>query len=142
VTVTDEASVDSYGEIPTTVDTILDSYDAAVSLAHWTLDERSVTGFARIKSITVEPARMNGAAQEFAWIACLDRKVGDRIRVKHTPTWTGTQIDQELYIIGIEHKASSGVETWETTFHLAPAVSSSYWVLGTSQLGTTTRLAA
>jgi hypothetical protein len=142
VTVTDEASVDSYGEIPTTVDTILESYDAAVSLAHWVLDERAATGFARVKSITVEPARMTGGTQDLAWIACLDRAVGDRVRVKHTPTWSGTQIDQELYIIGIEHKADSGIETWETTFHLAPAVAVSYWVLGTSQLGTTTKLAA
>lgn len=139
-TVEDATSIDTYGEIPVTVDTILTSRDQAVNLANWILDERSIPSFSRVQSVTLTPSGMNGTAADRAWTACLARKVGDRVRVKHTPTGSGTQIDHEAWIIGVEHKAEKGAEIWETTFYLSPSVTTTYWVLGTSQLGTDTRL--
>jgi hypothetical protein len=50
-------------------------------------------------------------------------------------------ISQELRIIGISHEADSGVNTWNTVFYFAPAITTAYWVLGTSALGSSTVLA-
>jgi hypothetical protein len=140
VVTSDQSSVDAYGEIPTTVDTILESGAEAENLAEWVLVQQSAL-FTRIRSVTLRPSAMNGTAADRAWTAALARQEGDRVRVVHQPASTGATIDQQLYIIGIEHHVAAGVEEWETTFHLAPAITTAYWVLGASLLGTTTRLA-
>lgn len=140
VVATDQASVDTYGEIPHSVDTILTSRDEAENLALWLLDEQSAATANRVQSVTLTPSAMNGTAADRAWTACLKSKVGDRVQVRHTPTGSGTEIDHEAWIIGIEHKADSGAGHWETVLRLAPATTASYWLLGTSQLGTDTRL--
>jgi hypothetical protein len=135
----DQTSVDAYGEIPATIDTLLTSRDEAKGLAQFILNEQASL-FTRIRSITLRPAAMTGTTADRAWTAALSRREGDRVRVVHQPASTGTAIDQQLWIIGVEHHAADGVR-WETTFHLAPAITTAYWILGTSQLGTSTRLA-
>jgi hypothetical protein len=135
----DQTSVDAYGEIPASVDTLLTSRDEAQSLAQFILNEQASL-FTRIRGITLRPGAANGTAADRAWMAALARREGDRVRVVHQPASTGTAIDQQLWIIGVEHHADNGVH-WETTFHLAPAITTAYWILGTSQLGTNTRLA-
>jgi hypothetical protein len=136
---TDASAVDLYGEITTTVDTLLEHAEEAEGLAAFVLAQQSAL-FTRVRSITVRPANMKGAVADRAWVACLSLQEGDRVRVKHLPTWSGVSIDQQLWILGIEHHAAKGVEEWETTYHLGPVISTAYWILGTSQLGTTTRL--
>lgn len=136
----DDASVDAYGEIPVTVATLLEDVNEATSLADWILAEQSEL-FTRIKSITIRPSAQTGTQADRAWVACLSRKVGDRVRVVHKPASSGTAIDQHLYVLGVEHHASNGVEKWETTFHFGPAITTTYWILGTGQLGSGTVLA-
>jgi hypothetical protein len=136
----DDASVDAYGEIPVTVETLLESVDAATSLADWILAEQSAL-FTRVRSVTIRPNAQTGTQADRAWVACLSTKVGDRKRVVHKPVSTGTAIDQHLYVIGVEHHAANGVEEWETTLHFSPAITTTYWILGTAQLGTGTTLA-
>lgn len=141
VSVEDVSSIGAHGVLPWTISTLLTSRDGATNLANWVLDERGITSSSRVQSITLRPSGLNGTAADRAWTACLERKVGDRVRVKHTPTGSGTQLDHQAWITGIEHRADSGAERWETTFHLTPAILTVYWILGTSQLGTGTRLA-
>jgi hypothetical protein len=137
--VRDQASIDAYGDIPASISTLLESHEEAKNLAQWLLIEQSAR-FTRIRSVTVRPTGLSGSAATRAWQACLSRSEGDRVRVIHQPASTGAVIDQQLFIIGIEHHASSGVEDWSTTFHLAPASTTTYWILATSALGTNTRL--
>lgn len=137
---TNQASVDDYGDIPITIQTLLETAEDATNLAQWILTEQASL-FTRIKSVTVMPSAMRANFMDRTWVAALARQEGDRIRVIHQPAATGAVIDQQLYIIGVEHHVSKGAEEWRTTFHLAPAITTAYWVLGTSALGTNTRLA-
>lgn len=139
VTVRDQASVDAYGEIPASLDTILESQAEATNLAEFVLLEQAAL-FTRIRSITIRPSGMSGTAAARAFVACLARREGDRVRVVHQPAWTGATIDQHLWIIGREHHLANGVEEWSTTFYFGPAITTAYWILGTSQLDSTTRL--
>lgn len=136
----DQSSVDAYGDIPATIDTLLTSRDEARSLAQLVLNEQASL-FTRIRSVSLRPSAMSGTAADRAWMAALCRREGDRVRVVHQPASTGTAIDQQLWIIGVEHHASNGADDWQTIFHLAPAIATTYWILGTSQLGIGTRLA-
>lgn len=134
----DQPSVDAYGEIPVTVETILEDHEEVVSLADWILTSQSAL-FTRIKSITLQPSRLTGTPADRAWVAALSRQQGDRVRVVHQPAGTGSTIDQQLYVIGVEHHVQVGID-WETILHLAPAITTTYWLLGTGALGSTSRL--
>jgi hypothetical protein len=135
-----QTSVDRYGPIPVTIDTVGESRAEAASLADFVLAEQSAL-FNRIRSIEVRPNRTQGTTADRAWIACLSLREGDRVQVKHQPASTGSVISQELWIIGIEHDAGNGVNDWRTVFHFAPAITTGYWVLGTGALGSTAVLA-
>lgn len=138
-TATNTSAVDLYGEITANIDTLLEGAEEARGLAAFVLAQQAAL-FTRVQSITVRPSNMKGAVADRAWVACLSRQEGDRVRVVHQPTWSGVTIDQQLWILGIEHHVAQGVEEWETVFHLGPVISTAYWILGTSQLGSTTRL--
>jgi hypothetical protein len=135
-----QSSVDQYGPIPVTITTVGESRAEAENLAEFVLAEQSAL-FNRIRSIEIRPTRTQGTAADRAWIACLGLREGDRVRVNHQPASTGAVISQELWIIGISHEADSGVNTWNTVFYFAPAITTAYWVLGTSALGSSTVLA-
>jgi hypothetical protein len=135
-----QSSVDTYGEIPASVDTILERQAEAQNLADWILTEQSAL-FTRITSITVRPAGCTGTAADRAWTACLARTEGDRVRVVHRPANTGASIDQHLIIIGKEHKGGKGTSEWETTFYFSRATTTSYWILGSGALDSTAVLA-
>lgn len=138
-TVKNQTSIDAYGEIPITVKTLLETSDAANNLATWVVNEQSSL-FTRVRSITIRPNEMSGTQADTAWVAVLSRQEGDRVRVIHTPTSSGTTIDQQSIVIGVEHHAADGVNHWETILHLRPAIMTAYWILGTSALGTGTVL--
>jgi hypothetical protein len=140
VTVSDAASVNAYGEIAVTITTISESEAEASSLASWALIQRASL-FTRITSVTIRPNRMSGTTATRAWVACHSLREGDRVRVRHTPASSGAQIDQQLYVLGVEHSASDGANDWETTLHLGPAITTTYWVLGTGALDSTAVLA-
>jgi hypothetical protein len=140
VTVSDAASVNAYGEIAVTITTISESQAEATNLANSALFERASL-FTRITSVTIRPNRMSGATATKAWVAALSLREGDRVRVRHTPASSGTQIDQQLYVLGVELSLSDGANECEAVFHLGPAITATYWILGTGALGSTTVLA-
>lgn len=73
------------------------------------------------------------------WAAVLAREIGDRVTVIKRGV-IGDEVSQECIIQRIAHQYVSG-GTWIATFTLSPADTTSYWVLGVSMLGVTTRLA-
>lgn len=137
VTTRSQSSVDAYGDIPVSLETILETDEEAANLAEWVLAEQASL-FTRVRSITLRPSEMISTARDRAYAAALGRQEGDRVRVVHTPASSGAAIDQQLWIIGIEHHVGS--YSWETTLHFAPAITTAYWLLGTGALDSTTRL--
>lgn len=139
-TTTDQTSIDAYGEQSRTIETVMPTKADADALASWVLHHYKDV-FTRVRSITINPAAQSGTSADLAWAQVLNRQIGDRIKVVRHPQGVGTEIEQELMIEGIEHDISNGVDNWTTTFRCGPAEANSYWILGTSTLGTDTRLA-
>lgn len=73
------------------------------------------------------------------WAVCLGREIGDRCRFKLYPPGGGAVMDLQVYIEQIEHQYIVG--RWTTTMFFSPAGTATYWIMGTSLLGTDTRLA-
>lgn len=93
----------------------------------------------RVRSITLEPRKSTHGA----WAQVFARKIGDRITVKWRPSYGGTYTFV-CWIEGIKHEWDQGRQGIRTTFFLSPVPYSgsgtAYWLLGTSVLGTDTRL--
>lgn len=140
VTVQDATSIGD-GEQSITVDTLLRTRAEAEGLANWIL-AHTKDPRVRIRSITIKATGWNGTAEDAIWQQVLGRKFGDRITVIRHPQGVGDPIETDVIIDGIDHDIANGVETWTTTFRCSPAETVDYWVLGTSELGTDTRLAA
>lgn len=88
----------------------------------------------RVNSITLS-ARANDALMK----QCLSRKIRDRITVTYNPPPSGT-VTADYFITGINHRVSP--QKFDTTFTLESVSNRTpYWVLGTSELGTGTKLA-
>jgi hypothetical protein len=88
----------------------------------------------RPDALVLEPQLNSGL-----WAQALGREVGDRIRVKVEPLGTPVQtLTFDVHIEKISHLYVPG--RWTTTFRLSPAEVSAFWILGTSTLGTSTRL--
>jgi hypothetical protein len=68
------------------------------------------------------------------------RDISDRVHFQALGIRTMLGISQDFYIESVAHKISRDAPL-ETTWELSPAGLSTYWVLGTSQLGVSTRLA-
>ena len=71
----------------------------------------------------------------------LSVELRDYVNVTHT-TPDGDTIDQDCSVETIRHDIRP--DNWDTTFSVAPLAAEellSYWILGTSALDTTTRLA-
>lgn len=107
-----------------------DSFDAA----NWVLAHYKEPTF-RITGLVVKPQR----DPTNLWPQVLGREIGDRITVKVRPSGVGSAISKELIINGVEHSMQNA--EWTTTWRLSEAETQAYWVLGTSELGTSTRLA-
>lgn len=117
-------------------DAIPNSTDAA-NVALWILEKYKATG-ARITGFEVDPA----GSQAALWPAVLGRELRDLIRVKALYPGTAVTLDQEVTIEQITHRFTAAGR-WTATYacHPLPTVESQeYWILGTSQLGTGTRL--
>lgn len=74
------------------------------------------------------------------WAHCLTRELGDRVTINIKPPGSPSEVD--VYVSNIErieHTFTYG--RWETKWRMAPADLNDYWVLGTSLLGTNTKLA-
>jgi hypothetical protein len=72
----------------------------------------------------------------------LTRNISDRVTVVATGAKTELGINNEFFIEAISHRISNSGKFHEVTFELSDASGDGgYWVLGTSELGTNTRLA-
>jgi hypothetical protein len=74
------------------------------------------------------------------WPALLKRELGDRIAVTFQPPGGGARVEREVLVQGISHKVTD--ESWVIELCTTPADAMAIWILGTSQLGVTTRLLA
>ncbi len=133
----DATSVTAYGPLGKTIDTLLQSQSEAQSLADWLLAKHKDV-FVRVRSFTVTPSAMNGATQDAAYAAALGLREGDRVTFRWQPQGLGTAISFATLIEGKHHVTSD--TSWATTFWCSPADIQSYWILGTSLLGSTTTL--
>lgn len=110
-----------------------DSTDAR-NIAQWILDHYR-DPILRFDKLTVRPF----ADPTNLWPQVLGRDIGDRITIRRRPQGVGDMIEKEVLIEGISHTIAPG--SWVTSWDLTPGEILSYWILGTSELGTDTRLA-
>lgn len=114
---------------------LLHTSDAEVrSAAQWVVAHYKDPA-TRVTAITLDPAD-----NDDLWVQALSREIGERVTVVRTPPGGGSPITQESIIEGVRHDIGPGM-AWRTTFTLSPAETQEYWVLATSALGSTTRLA-
>lgn len=129
-TATDATSKTDYGPRVLSKDLKLMASDAeALSLAQYLRDKYKSPDL-RVPAVAVsDPAQ---------WAQTLARDLSHHVTVIRRPPGGGA-IVKELYVEGVEDSAAPG--KCEVKFNLSPADLSTYWVLGTAQLGTDTRLA-
>ncbi len=89
------------------------------------------TSRVRVRQLVFMP-QMNPA---FAWSVALGLKQWDRIEVERTPAGGGAPWTSEWIIEGIEHDWPSGEEFWTTRLALSPADPSTYFIIGSSLIG-------
>jgi len=82
--------------------------------------------------------RVTGESPGGDWAEILDLDLHDRITVTRRPPGGGT-ITADYSVERIEHDISPG-GPWDVTFGLVPAAIDQFWILGTSTLGSDTRL--
>ena len=135
LTATDEdtTSQTDYGLQADTVSTLLASQEEVVSMASGLIGRRSEP-IIRTDAITVQPAR-----QTLAWPTVLGLELGDRIKVELSPVGVSPQLAQTLLVERLDWSIS--VDDWRVAITGSPVPDEAYWVLGTSVLGTDTRLA-
>lgn len=133
-TKTDTDSQDNYGIRSFTIEGLYNQTDGDVGdNAQLYLDSFAEPEL-RVRKITLNP-RMNADLMTQA----LSRQIRDRITVSYEPPPSGTAVTQDMFISGIEHRMRA--EEFQTVFTLeSTAGRSPYWVLGLSELGTSTKL--
>ena len=130
----DTASQASYGpRVLSKPGILLGSDTEALGLAQWLLLRYSTPAL-RVPQIV-----LNGElAPATLWPQLLARDISDKITVKVRPPGGGT-ITKDARIESVAH--TIGLDSWLTTWQLSLAGEDQYWLLGTSALDTTTRLA-
>lgn len=131
----DTASQASYGPRVLSKPGVLLGSDAeALGLSQWLLTRYSQPAL-RIPQIV-----LNGdLAPTTLWPQILGREISDKITVKVRPPGPAGVITKDARIEAAQH--TIGVDSWLTTWQLSLAGEDQYWVVGTSALDTTTRLA-
>lgn len=131
---TDATSITDYGQRTLSRQSLLMTTDGeALDQADFLLS-RYKDSRLRAKSMTILPGR----AESDLYPKVLSYDLSRRI------TLTIDQadiIDREYHIEGVSHQADAVQRRWVTRWQLSDADSQDYWVLGTSTLGETTRLA-
>lgn len=128
----DDDSIASYGMRSYSRESLSpDAYDAK-NIAQWILDHYK-DPILRFDKLTITP-RSNTSL----WAEALGRDIGDRITIRRRPQNVGDMIEKEVLIEGISHQVTP--DSWVTSWDLTPAELLVYWVLGSSELGTDTRL--
>lgn len=110
-----------------------DNPNEAQAKAEWMLSKYKDT-YQHIQEAIIEPQMDSGL-----WALALGLEIGDRVRFKIFPPGGGSVIDLQVIIEYIEHRYIVG--RWTTKMKFSPASLQTFWVLGTSLLGTETKLA-
>jgi hypothetical protein len=132
--VDDAASQAAYGIVATSrLNTWYATDFEANDSAAYTVD-KSKSPQLRTDELTVLAHRSTAIATS----ACL-LELGDRITVNRRPPGGGTVQSKDTIVEGIAHNIDRR-GTWDVTFRLSPADTRAYWTLGSSALGTDTRL--
>lgn len=105
----------------------------ASDAAHYIVQEQKDPRL-EVTNMQIKP-RVDGAN---LWMHALGREIADLVTVKRRPPGGGAVITQDVRIQGVEHRITP--RGWETNWWLSRADTGTYWILGTSQLGTNTRL--
>ena len=133
-TKTDSTSQDDYGRRSFSLTGLYNNSDPNVANIAQSYVDAFKDAELRVRSITIHP-RMNDALM----IQALSRKIRDRITISYDPPPGLATVTDEMFISGIEHRASA--QDFITKFTLESVTGRSpYWALGTSELGTTTTL--
>lgn len=130
--VEDSTSADAYGTQVLTVSTYLGSYDEVASAASGILS-RYVEPVLKADAMLVKPARNTAN-----WGTVLGLELGDRITVKITPKGVAPERSQTMLIDRLDW--TIGEADWQLSITGSLVPDEDYWILGTSQLGTSTVL--
>jgi hypothetical protein len=109
----------------------------ALGYAQWTVNHFG-TSMPRVRSVTVHPFVTPGGAATTALLGLDLMSVVTLSR--HTLPGAGTAFSQLSNVEGINHHVDPTTGDWTVDLQLTPITATPVWVLGTSQLGTTTTL--
>jgi hypothetical protein len=110
-------------------DLIMQTDSVALSYANWVVSQSKDPEY-RFAALSVEPLR----DPDNLWPAVLSREIGDRITIIRRPP-TGSAIQRDVFIRGVEHEWSASPARWRVTFTLQSATKWGGFVLGSSTLG-------
>jgi len=131
--VADDASQNRYGtRVLSRSGLLLISDEETYSAANWLLALYREFQL-RISAIEIEPM-----ADPDSWPYVLGLEISDCVTVRRRPQG-GEAISRDYYIESIAHDVSYG--TWVTRWQLSPVSGQAFWVVGSSQLSVSTRLA-
>jgi hypothetical protein len=131
------ASITSFGEYRLELSANFLSDPEAANVAEWTV-ARLKDAKTRIRGLTIFPQ----FDEDNSYPQVLGRELRDAIVVKFQPPGGGDALEQEVTVEAIRHDvtATTWVTNWELS-PLAPIETNEFWILGTSELDTETRLA-
>lgn len=137
-TVSDSTSITLYGQRDLNLSETIHYYGdgPAYSLAGWLVMENKDVRV-RAPALVVKPE----ASPAGLWPVALGIDLLDRVNVERTQVG-GDAFDEDCHVEGVAHEVRmAGGRSWTTTFQLSPVLPfADFWILGTSQLGTDTRL--
>lgn len=112
--------------------------NAALNIAEWQVGRLKDT-VNRITSLSMDP----DVSASTYWPVAAGTELREGVTVKFSPPGGGTAINQLSSVEGVSHSVDDQ-EMWLTTFQVWPLSTfetQGYWILGTSALNTTARLA-
>lgn len=125
VTVTDDASIATYGRSGRTVETEMSSRAQAKALGEWIIG-RYATPTVRCRKVTFDAAAYQTA------FGLLDLRINDRVTVRRLPSATGSAFEVDLIVEGIAHEIDDGVNDWTITLYVSQADAGPWWLAGIS----------
>jgi len=134
---TDSTSISDYGQLTLTRSTLHVDDNEALNTAEWLIDLYADTE-PRIDRMVVHPQKENTAV----WAEVLLADINRAWTVKFDPPGAGTTYDVDVVVQGVDHTIVPGF--WEMVFYLrtlGAAETLTYWLVGSEQLDTGTRLA-
>lgn len=137
-TSTDATSIAAYGQRDLHLSETVHVADGeAQALADWLVAEFKDPR-ARVPEIVLTP----DGDPSVIWPVALGLELLDKVNVEATSV-AGDDFDEDCYVEGVTHNVTMvGSRMWETIFRLSPDLPfSDWWILGTSELGTDTRIA-